>query len=73
MNTNEALEALNRTARTYLTTRSAHEAARKATHEAALAALRAGVAPTEVARRSPYTEAHVRKLARAAGIPPRQR
>lgn len=37
---------------------------------AILSALRAGAAPTEVANRSPFTAAHVRKLAREAGIPP---
>jgi hypothetical protein len=31
-------------------------------------ALKAGAMPTEVARRSPYSDAHIRTLARAAGI-----
>lgn len=35
-----------------------------------LAALKAGEAPTEVAAESPFTAAHVRKMARDAGIPP---
>jgi hypothetical protein len=32
--------------------------------------LRRGVPPTEVAARSPFSPAHVRKLARDAGLPP---
>lgn len=36
----------------------------------ALALLRANVAPTEVERLSPFTDSHIRKAARAAGIPP---
>lgn len=35
-----------------------------------LAALRKQVPPTEVADRSPFSSAHVRKLARDSGIPP---
>jgi hypothetical protein len=34
-----------------------------------LAALRAGERPTDVAAKSPFTEAYVRKLARENGIP----
>lgn len=41
----------------------------KATVDAVIAALKAGVSPTEVTELSPYTAAYVRKLARAAGIP----
>lgn len=39
----------------------------------AVAALKKKVPPTEVANRSPYTAAHLRKLARDAGIPPATR
>ncbi len=35
--------------------------------------LRAGLPPTEVAEHSPYSDAHVRTLARVAGIPPARR
>lgn len=46
------------------------EQAHDAVVAAILAALKAGAGPTEVANRSPFTAAHVRKLAREAGIPP---
>lgn len=32
--------------------------------------LKAGAPPTEVARRSPFSAAHLRTLARIAGLPP---
>lgn len=35
--------------------------------------LKAGLPPTEVANHSPYSDAHVRTLARVAGIPPARR
>ncbi len=35
--------------------------------------LKAGAAPTEVANRSPFSAAHVRTLARVAGLPPARR
>lgn len=35
--------------------------------------LKAGAAPTEVAERSPFSAAHVRTLARIAGLPPAKR
>lgn len=35
--------------------------------------LRTGMPPTEVANRSPFSAAHVRTLARVAGIPPARR
>lgn len=48
--------------------------AREAAHDEVvaeiIAALKAGEMPTEVAAQSPFTAAHVRKLAREAGIPP---
>lgn len=37
---------------------------------AVVAALKAGKRPTDVASWSPFTPAHLRKLAREAGIPP---
>ena len=35
--------------------------------------LKAGAPPTEVAARSPFSAAHVRTLARIAGLPPARR
>lgn len=35
--------------------------------------LKAGAGPTEVANRSPFSAAHVRTLARIAGLPPARR
>lgn len=35
--------------------------------------LKAGAAPTDVARRSPFSAAHLRTLARIAGLPPARR
>lgn len=35
--------------------------------------LKAGAAPTEVADRSPFSAAHLRTLARIAGLPPAKR
>jgi len=56
----------------YRRTEAEHEQARQATIAAMIAALRAGVGPTEVERLSPFTGAYVRKLAREHGVPPGQ-
>ena len=52
-----------------------HAAALKASSEAAmtlaLALLRAGVKPSKVERLSPFTDSHIRKAARVAGLPAR--
>lgn len=49
------------------------DAARTEAHDAVIAeivaALKAGEMPTAVAEDSPFTAAHVRKLAREAGVP----
>lgn len=50
-------------------TEEAHEASRQADTAAVLAALRAVKLPTDVAAKSPFTEAYVRRLARENGIP----
>lgn len=68
--TTEAMGALDLATTRYDETKAAHEEAREAAVVAVLAALRAGVGPTVVADRSPFTAAHVRKLARDAEIPP---
>ncbi|WP_426505430.1 hypothetical protein ACPPVO_47235 [Dactylosporangium sp. McL0621] len=54
----------------YERTEHAHEEARQEAISAVLAALRAGVGPTEVERLSPFTGAYIRKVARENGIPP---
>jgi hypothetical protein len=62
----QALDALDAATARYREMEQAHDGV----VAAILAALRAGAGPTEVANRSPFTAAHVRKLAREAGIPP---
>ena len=49
---------------------TAQEEARQETISAVIAALRANVSPTEVARLSPFTATYVRRLAREHGVPP---
>jgi predicted GIY-YIG superfamily endonuclease len=51
----------------------AHQIAQEEHVSCVLAALRAGRGPTAVVNLSPFTDAHIRKLARAAGIPPARR
>ena len=53
----------------YRGTAVTHEEARAAVVQAILAALRAGIPPTEVAALSPFTGTYVRSLARDAGLP----
>lgn len=67
MDPKEALAAA--TAR-YRETEQAHEKAREATTEAVVAALRAGLRPTDVTAASPFTAAYVRRIARENGIEP---
>ncbi len=69
----DELDHLDETARAYERTGAAHDKARTAAINAVLDALRAGHRPTEVARRSPFTDAYVRKLARENGIAPDER
>ncbi len=66
---NEHAEALKASTRRYRRTEAAHEESRKASVADVLAALKAGMKPTEVVELSPFTATHVRKLARDAGIP----
>lgn len=66
----DVLAALDAAKARYEATKAAHEAAREDAINKALAALRAGVMPTEVAERSPFTATYLRTLARDAGIPP---
>lgn len=63
-------DELTAATRRYERTEAAHETARQEVIAAALAALRAGITPTEVERLSPFTSAYIRRIARADGIPP---
>ncbi len=65
-NTERALTALDAATARYRELEKAHDEV----VAAIVAALKADAMPTEVANRSPFTAAHVRKLAREAGIPP---
>jgi hypothetical protein len=65
----DELELVGQTRRRYTETGAEHERARQASIAAVLAALRAGKRPTDVAGRSPFKGAYVRRLARDNGIP----
>lgn len=52
----------------YRQTEAAHEKARQDVIAAVLAALQARERPTDVADRSPFTDAYIRRLAREHGI-----
>lgn len=69
----DELQRLDSAATAYNRTEAAHEKARFEAVEAVIAALLAGHRPAEVARRSPFTDAYVRKLARQRDIPPDER
>lgn len=66
----DAREELSAATRRYRRTEAAHDAAREAVVMAVVAALRAGLSPTDVERLSPFSGAYVRKLAREHQIPP---
>ncbi len=66
----DAREELIAATKRYQRTESAHEEARKDAIKAVLAALRAGIGPSEVERMSPFSGAYIRRLARDEGIPP---
>jgi hypothetical protein len=63
-------EAVKATARRLRRAQSSLEAAKEQHIAAVLAALRAGRPPMKVAELSPFTDTHLRQLAREAGIPP---
>jgi hypothetical protein len=70
MDTEDELEILDAATRRYQRTEKAHKESRKAALDAVIAALKAGKKPAEVERRSPFTGAYIRKVAREQGIPP---
>jgi hypothetical protein len=61
-------QALDEATRKYRQTAEAHDEARKIAIAAVLQALRGGMKPTAVTKRSPFTAAYVRRLARESGI-----
>jgi hypothetical protein len=61
---------LRRASAKYLKTSREHDAAQEALVAVVVAALREGVAPTEVVELSPFGPAYVRKIARDHEIPP---
>ena len=62
------LALLNASTRRYRETEQAHEKAREDVVATALAALRAGERPTDVAEHSPFTDSYIRRLARENGV-----
>jgi hypothetical protein len=68
--TEKELRALDAATKRYEAADRAHEDAQVQVIAAIVDALRAGGAPTEVAERSPFTAAYVRRIARDHDIPP---
>ena len=68
--TQEELRALDAATKRYRAADKARDEAQTAVVAAIVAALRSGDGPTEVANRSPFTAAYVRKIARDHQIPP---
>lgn len=66
----DARDDLRKATRRYRRTEATHATAREAVVQAVVAALRAGVRPTDVAEDSPFTPAYVRRLAREHDIEP---
>lgn len=69
----DPLAELDKATDVYRQTERAHKAARDVAVTAVVSALRAGERPTDVVRRSPFTDAYVRRIAREAGIAPRRK
>ncbi|MFI9552674.1 hypothetical protein [Nonomuraea endophytica] len=69
----DPLDKLDESTRRYRDTEKAHETARQEVVDDVLAALKAGKRPTDVVEHSPFTAAHVRKLARDNGVEPAPR
>lgn len=69
MKSSDDLDAIETAARKYRRAEKAHETARAEVVACVIAALRSGAAPGKVAKMSPFTDAYVRKLARANSIP----
>lgn len=65
-----ALAALEAAAAAFAATQAAFEAAQKRKVASVVAGLKVGIGPSAVARRAHVTDAYVRSIARAHGIPP---
>jgi hypothetical protein len=66
------LQELDKATKAYRRTEAAHKKARQAAKDAVVAALKAGVPPTVVEDRSPFTGPYIRTFVRDAGVPPGQ-
>lgn len=66
----DPMTKLDQATERYRETGEAHKDARTEAAIAVVDALRAGEAPTEVTKRSPFTAAYVRQIARKNGIEP---
>jgi hypothetical protein len=64
----DPMEALDKATKQYGDTKDAFDEARTEAVMAVVDALRAGKKPTEVTKRSPFTAAYVRRIARDNGI-----
>ncbi|WP_157251012.1 hypothetical protein [Nonomuraea typhae] len=69
----DPLDKLDESTRRYRDTKAAHDEAQQEVVDDVVAALKAGKRPTDVVEHSPFTAAHVRKLARDNGIEPAPR
>lgn len=67
------MKQLDAATRRYSETKQAHEEASSEAKRVVLSALQEGRRPTDVARRSPFTAAYVRRVARENGIEGDQR
>jgi hypothetical protein len=67
---NDPRQSLRKAGEQYSQAEQRREHARQVLVDAVVAALRAGVPPTEVVELSPFSPAHVRVIARQHGIPP---
>ncbi|MEU0242286.1 hypothetical protein ABZ234_31800 [Nocardiopsis sp. NPDC006198] len=66
---NRLIRALDESTQEYRRTQTLHEEARDGVHAAIVAALKAQTPPAQVTAASPFKSAHVRRVARAHGIP----
>lgn len=67
------LDDLDASTRRYRETEAEHEKSREAVIRDVVAALKAGIRPTDVVAHSPFTAAYVRNIAREHGIEPAPR
>lgn len=73
MEDKDPLAELDESTRRYRRTEKAHEQSRNDVIAKVVAALQAGRRPTDVVRRSPFTDAYVRRIAREHGVKPDER